>query len=272
MTDLGIDKRAGTNGVMADGKSTPQSGWKKFLPLIVLAGLAAVVLINGWHRQLTLENIVGVRDRFQGFIQQNFVLAILGYIATYATAVGLSVPGASLLTLAGGLMFGLAFGGLAAVTGATVGATIIFLVARTAFGETLAAKGGAAVETLRQGFKDDALSYLLFLRLVPAFPFFLVNIVPALAGVPLKTFVIGTFFGIIPGTFAFASIGNGLDSVVMAAKADQAKCIAANGAQACPLSLSPGQLVTKELLIAFTLLGLVALIPVALKKWKRRHG
>jgi uncharacterized membrane protein YdjX (TVP38/TMEM64 family) len=252
-------------------KSQP-SALRRFAPLVVLVAIAAVILANGWHKHLTLDNVVSLRDRFQGVISGNFFAAILGYIALYAAIVSLSVPGASVMTLAGGLMFGLAFGGLAAVTAATIGATIIFLVARTAFGETLAAKGGAAVDTLRQGFKDNALSYLLFLRLVPAFPFFLVNLVPALAGVPLRTYVIGTFLGIIPGTFAFASIGSGLDSVVTAAKAEQAKCIAAKGASACPLQLGVGQLVTREMLIAFTLLGFVALIPVLAKKWNRRNG
>lgn len=245
---------------------------RRFAPLLLLALAALVILANGWHRALTIENVVGLRDRFQGFISQNFLTAILGYIAIYATAVGLSVPGASVLTLAGGLMFGLAFGGLAAVIGATLGATLVFLVARTAFGETLAAKGGAAVETLRAGFKDNALSYLLFLRLVPAFPFFLVNLVPALAGVPLRTYILGTFLGIIPGTFAFASIGSGLDSVVQAAKSEQALCLVAKAREACALTLSVGQLVTREMLIAFTLLGLIALIPVVAKKWNRRNG
>jgi uncharacterized membrane protein YdjX (TVP38/TMEM64 family) len=267
-----VDRQMGEADSVATGAAEVQGTLKRFLPLIVMAVAAAIVIGNGWHKHLTIENVVGLRDRFQGFVSQNFLVAILSYIAVYATAVGLSVPGASVLTLAGGLMFGLAFGGLAAVTGATIGATIIFLVARTAFGETLAAKGGAAVETLRAGFKDNALSYLLFLRLVPAFPFFLVNLVPALAGVPLKTYVIGTFFGIIPGTFAFASIGSGLDSIVSAAKSEQAACIASKGAAACPFKLSVGQLVTKEMLIAFTLLGLVALIPVVAKKWTRRNG
>ena len=112
---------------------------------------------------------------------------------------------------------------------ATIGATMVFLIARTALGETLSARAGPWLAKLSDGFKEDALSYLLFLRLVPAFPFWFVNIAPAVLGVPLKTYVIGTFFGIIPATFAFASAGAGLDSVVVAAKPEYAACVAEGG-------------------------------------------
>ncbi len=170
-----------------------------------------------------------LRDRFQGFIAANLVLSLLAYIAVYAAAVALSVPGALILTLSGGLMFGWLLGGMAAVVGASIGAILLFLIARTAFGETLRAKAGPAINGLVEGFQKDALNYLLFLRLVPAVPFFVVNIAAALLGVPLRTYVIGTFFGIMPATFAFASIGAGLDSVFAKAKAEQATCLLTKG-------------------------------------------
>ena len=164
------------------------------------------------------------------------VLSVLVYIAFYVCVVALSLPGAFILTATAGLLFGWLLGGLVAVVGATLGATVLFLVARSALGEGLTARAGPWLAKLRAGFKEDALSYLLFLRLVPAFPFWFVNIAPAILGVPLKTYVVATFFGIIPATFAFAAAGAGLDSVIMAAKAEYAECVALKVAEACKLS------------------------------------
>lgn len=255
---------------MAD--STDRPAWQRYAPLLAIAAGLGVILANGWHKQLTLENMFAFRDQFQTFIQGNLILAVLAYIATYAAAVALSVPGALIFTLSGGLIFGWLLGGFAAVAGASIGAILLFLIARTAFGETLRQKAGPAINGLVEGFKKDALNYLLFLRLVPAFPFFLVNIAAAVLNVPLRTYVIGTVFGIMPATFAFASIGAGLDSVFAKAKADQVACAALKGLAACPLELSTKSLVTKEILIALTLLSIVALIPIAYKKWSQRHG
>jgi uncharacterized membrane protein YdjX (TVP38/TMEM64 family) len=252
--------------------AVPTAAWKRYLPLAVLGLVMAIVLLNGWHRQLTLENVVAVRDRSQLFLQNHIIQSLLGFIAIYIAAVTLSLPGAGILTLTSGLLFGWFLGGLAAVTGASIGAIILFLiVSKTGFGDSLAAKAGPSVAKLQDGFRKDALSYLFFLRLVPAFPFFIVNIVAALIGMPLRTYVLGTVFGIMPASFAFASIGAGLDSVVVSAKAEHAACIAAKGAAQCKLSINAGNLVTKELLIAFALLGIVALIPVAYKKWSKSN-
>ena len=214
---------------------------------------------------------MAVRDAFQAFLTQNRLLAILAYILAYAVAVSLSLPGGLILTLSGGLMFGWLVGGLAAVVGATIGAVVVFFLAQSAFGETLAAKAGPAVQKLRAGFQEDALSYLLFLRLVPGFPFFLVNLVPGLLGVPFRTYLIGTFFGIIPATMAFASVGAGFDSVLAEAKTMYDACVAANGAGACELTINAGSLITREIKIAFALLGVMALIPVVIKKWSARR-
>jgi uncharacterized membrane protein YdjX (TVP38/TMEM64 family) len=244
---------------------------RRFLPLLVLVSVMALVFAMGWHRHLTLDGIAANRDALQGMIAGNYAVAVLGYIGLYAAAVALSLPGASALTLSGGLLFGWFFGGLWAIVGATIGATAIFLIARTALGESLRAKAGPWVAKLQAGFNEDAASYMLFLRLVPAFPFFVVNLVPALLGVPLATYVATTFVGIIPGTFAFASIGAGLDSVIGHAKAEYTACIAAKGSAACKLAINPGSLVTRELLFAFAALGVVALIPVLMKKWRQRR-
>jgi uncharacterized membrane protein YdjX (TVP38/TMEM64 family) len=244
--------------------------WLRFVPLAVLAVAIAGMFATGLHKHLTLENVVSVRDRFQSFIVEHKALAVLAYIATYTVAVAISVPGSALLTLTGGLMFGWLLGGVSAAIAASIGAILVFLIARSAFGEGLAAKAGPIVAQCREGFKANAMNYLLFLRLVPAFPFFLVNLAAAVLGVPLRTYVIGTLIGILPATFAIASVGAGLDSVVVAAKADYAACIAAKGANTCHLTINAGSLLTTELKIAFVLLGVVALLPVAYRKWGER--
>jgi uncharacterized membrane protein YdjX (TVP38/TMEM64 family) len=249
---------------------------RRHLPLILLAAAMGVVWATGWHRHLTLEGIAANRDALQAAIGQNRLLAALAYIGLYAAVVALSLPGASIMTLSGGLLFGWLFGGIAAIIGATIGATAIFLIAKTAFGEALRAKAGPWVARLQDGFNDNAMSYLLFLRLVPAFPFFVVNLVPALLGVPLLTYVIATFVGIIPGTMAFASVGAGLDSVITAAKSEYTACLAAKAVAAgtgpCKLSINAGSLITKDLLLAFAALGVCALIPVGLKAWSRARA
>ncbi len=129
---------------------------------------------------------------------------MLAFVALYAAVVALSLPGGAVLTMAGGFLFGWLLGGLASIVGATIGASIVFLIARSALGEFLAARAGPWLSRFRQGFQDDAFSYLLFLRLVPIFPFWLVNLAPALLGVGFVTYVATTFLGIIPGTFAYS--------------------------------------------------------------------
>jgi uncharacterized membrane protein YdjX (TVP38/TMEM64 family) len=238
------------------------------LPALVIA-VMALVLMQGWHRHVTLETVVAQRDRFHVLLAANVGLSVITYIAIYALLVALSLPCGVIMSVAGGLLFGWLLGGLAAMAGATLGATLVFLIARTAVGDTLSQRAGPWLAKLSEGFQKDAFNYLLFLRLVPAFPFWFVNIAPAVLGVPLKTFVLGTVIGIVPATFAFASAGAGLDSVIMAAKNAQAACVAAKGAEACPFELHVNSLLTRELILALVLVGLVALMPVGLKKWKR---
>jgi uncharacterized membrane protein YdjX (TVP38/TMEM64 family) len=271
-------------------------GWagslKRFAPLAVVAAAMLLVFSMGWHHAITLENIVAQRDRFHHVLAKHSILPVLVYVLIYIAAAALSLPGSLILTLTGGLLFGWLVGGVAAVVAATVGATLVFLIARMAIADAnlahLAAKFAwlpsvaghleqlhkldALLEQMRAGFKKDAMSYLLFLRLVPAFPFWVVNLVAAILGVPLKTYVVGTFFGIIPATFAFASLGAGLDSVVAAAKAEHAACVAAQGPHACKLAINASSLVTQELILAFVLLGFAALIPVAYKRWRNTHA
>lgn len=248
-------------------------GWvKRLLPLAVLAGVAALVFSQGWHQYLTIERLADNRDALKAYIEAHFLLALLAFMGIYVVVVALSLPGGVFLTLAGGFLFGWVAGGLATVLAATLGATVIFLIAKTSLGEPMAARAGPWLGKLRAGFQESALNYLLFLRLVPLFPFWLVNLAPGLLGVPLGTYVLGTFFGIIPGTLAFAYVGVGLDSVIDAQRASYDACLAERAAGAgktCVFSFDPGALVTPELLIAFGALGVVALIPVLLKKFRK---
>jgi uncharacterized membrane protein YdjX (TVP38/TMEM64 family) len=245
---------------------------RRYGPVLVIAGAMVVVFVMGWHREVTLDNIVLARNRFQHVLAAHKGLALLIYCVSYICMTALSLPGGLVLTVAGGLLFGCWLGGVAAVISATAGATLLFLVARGALGETFVARAGPWLAKLRDGFRADAMSYLLFLRLVPAFPFWLVNIAAAILGVPLKTYVIATFLGIIPATFAFAAAGAGLESVIAAALAEHAQCVARKGADACTLGIHARSLVTKELVLALVLLGIVALIPVALRKWRNTHA
>lgn len=245
---------------------------KRYGPLLALAAVMILVFGMGWHREVALDNIVLLRNRFHHFLAAHQGLSLLVYCLGYICATALSLPGAFVLTISGGLLFGCLLGGTAAVISATTGATILFLAARGVLGETFTARAGPWLAKLREGFRADALSYLLFLRLVPAFPFWLVNIAAAILGVPLKTYVVATFLGIIPATFAFAAAGAGLDSVIAAALAEHAECVAQNGSDACKLGIHARSLVTKELVLALVLLGLVALIPVAFRKWRNTHA
>jgi uncharacterized membrane protein YdjX (TVP38/TMEM64 family) len=142
------------------------------------------------------------------------VLAVFTFIVIYTAVTALSIPGAVWITLAGGFIFGFWQGVIYVVFAATCGAVLIFLAARYAFADYFHAKAGPAIIRMEDGFRKNALSYLLFLRLVPVFPFWLVNLVPALLGVQLRTYIIGTFFGIIPGSLVFTWVGSGLGAVL----------------------------------------------------------
>ena len=255
-----------------DRVDATKSWLKRLWPLIALLAAMALVLAMGWHRYLTIETLAENREALRAFIGTNMLLSLAIFVAIYAAAIALSLPGGAVLTIAGGFLFGWLLGGAASIVGATIGASIVFLIARSALGDLLAARAGPWLSRFRQGFQEDAFSYLLFLRLVPIFPFWLVNLAPGLLGVSFGTYVATTILGIIPGTFAFALAGNGLDSVIEAQQAAHQSCLAKmgpEGQESCSYALDPGALLTPELIAGLVALGLVALIPVAVK-WFRR--
>ncbi len=226
---------------------------KKLLPLVVLAAGAVAFFALGLDRYVTFESLRENREGLKLFVELNGLVAVVLYIAIYATAVAFSLPGGAIMTLAGGFLFGAAFGTIYVVIAATVGAAALFLIARSTLGSLLRAKAGPFVRKLEDGFKDNALSYLLVLRLVPAFPFWVVNLVPALLGVKLSTYIIGTAIGIIPGSFVFATFGAGLGAIFD------------SGAE-----VSLKAVLTPEIIAGLVGLALLALIPVVIKKLRGR--
>lgn len=196
----------------AEGNGAPFSPWRLLPVAVIVAGLAAFWALGGGD-YLSFEALKMHREDLLAWRDQHLVLAAAAFTLAYALAASFSLPGAVWLTLAGGFLFGTWQAALYVVVGATAGATAVFLAARYALGDYLRAKAGPAIRKMEDGFRDNALSYMLFLRLVPLFPFWLVNLVPAFLGVPLRTYVLGTFLGIIPGTVVYCLAGNGLGAV-----------------------------------------------------------
>jgi len=247
----------------------PRGLGRRLLPLaaIILFAAAGYFAIRGGT--ISLESLVRYRSMIDGFVADHRLLSVLAYIGLYVVAVALSLPSAAFLTVVGGFLFGIAVGASAAVIGATIGATLIFLVARSALGEPLRRFAGPRANQLAEKFRTDAFSYLLFLRVVPAFPFFLVNLVAAFAGVRVETFIAATALGVIPGAVAYALAGIGLDSVILEQKNSYHQCVAAQGSD-CHLVFDPMGVLTPQMITALIAIGLLALVPVVLKYWRAR--
>jgi len=242
---------------------------RRMLPLIVIAVIAVAIVAMGWHRQLSFETLARHHAALRHFIAAHEVAALLAYVALYIAVVALSLPVGVYLTLTGGILFGALVGGAAAVVGATLGAIGIFLIAQSALGAQVARRAGPLAERLAENFRADAFSYLLFLRLVPIFPFWVVNLVAALTGMRLKTFAAATALGVIPATFAFAFVGAGLASVLTAQETAYHACLAA-GRSDCRLAFQMKAALTPELFAALVALGVLALIPPLVRRLRAR--
>ncbi len=248
-----------SEGMIAGPMSRPESseGRTKTFKLRHAAPLAVIAAALIAFFAFGLDDYVGFaalrehRQSLIGFVAANGVWAAVLFISLYAVATTVSLPGGAILTIAGGFLFGLLSGTIYVIVGATLGATGLFLAARTALGDPLRARAGPSLQRMEQGFGENALSYLLFLRLIPVFPFWLVNLVPAFLGVPLRTYVIGTAIGIIPGCFVYASVGNGLGAVFDAGETPDL-----------------GIIFRPEIIIPIVGLAVLALIPIAYKRFK----
>ncbi len=239
---------------MTDGEPRPAK-WRiaawRFLPLVVLAAGAVFFFTLGLDDYLSFEALKNNRQRLLALIADDAVLAALLFMAVYAAGIVFLPPSGTVMTLAGGFVFGAAAATLYVVVAATIGATALFLAARLSLGEMLRQRAGPAVRKMEAGFHKNEMSYMLVMRLVPLFPFWLVNLAPAFLDVRLRTFVIGTFFGIIPGTAVYAYVGSGLGSIFETSD-----------------SFSISAVMTPEIVAGLTALALLALVPVAYKKIK----
>jgi uncharacterized membrane protein YdjX (TVP38/TMEM64 family) len=215
---------------------------------IAIAGVIAVAIGAFFYfdlgRFLSLTALKDNRDRLLSFTEGNYLSAALLFILVYITVTGLSLPGAVILTLAGGFLFGSVFGTLFVNLGATSGATLAFLAARYMLRDWVEQKFGKWLEPLQQGFAKNAFSYLITLRLIPLFPFFVVNLVSGLTRMNVRSYMAATALGIIPGSFVYAYAGRQLGTIN-----------------------SVKEIASSNVITAFVLLGLLALIPIVYKKF-----
>lgn len=226
--------------------------WAKLIPLLILLlGLGAFFYFR-LYQYINLQTLKIHRELLLQWVALYPLIVAGSFMLIYTTAVAISMPNAVFLTILGGFLFGPFWGTLYVVVSATLGAAIIFIAAKTALHDWLYAKAGKWIRRISNSFKQDAVSYMLFLRLVPLFPFWLVNIVPAFLGVRLRTFFWTTFIGIIPGTFVYILLGHGLGTII-----DQGK------------ALNLAIIFRIEILAPFIGLGILALIPIIYKKISR---
>jgi len=219
----------------------------KLALLVLFVGVIVEFFALGGQNYLTLDTVKANRDALLAFTGQHFAASLVIAFLIYAGATAFSLPGGLLLSLTMGFIFGRWVGTALVVVSATVGATLVFLAARYIFADAARRRLGALGKKINAGFTENAFNYMLFLRLVPVFPFFLVNLAPAFTSIPLRTYVLATLIGIVPGTFVFVNLGQTLGRID---------------------SLSG--LVSVETLGAFALLGVFALVPVLLKHLKAR--
>jgi uncharacterized membrane protein YdjX (TVP38/TMEM64 family) len=237
---------------MADRTPRSQS-FRGLIPLVLLFAAAGMFLLAGGRHYLTFVSLTQNRDFLNDLVARGGALSAIGFILLYAGLTALSVPGAMLMTLASGFLFGPWLGALYALIGATAGASAVFLAARAGLA-SLADRAGARVQRLKAGFREDALSYLLVLRLVPVFPFWLVNLVAGASGISLFVYVTATFLGMIPGALVYAGIGNGVGDLIAAGRHPD-----------------PYTIFRPNILLPLIGLAVLALLPVFHKRWSGRR-
>ena len=246
----------------------------KLAVLVVVGALASIAAVAWFFsgKVLSLDALIARRADIVGFVMLNPVSAPLLYIVAYALVAALSIPGATLMTVAGGFLFGGPFGGALAAFAATIGATCLFISMRAALGPAAAERFGPRLQSASRALGSAEASYLLFARLAPVLPFWLVNIAAALSPAHLTTFVWTTLVGIIPVTFFVAVAGSRIDAVFSAEITRFENCVA-SGSVACHLSLSPSTFMSTNFLLGACALAGAALAPVAVKYARRkRHG
>lgn len=219
---------------------------------MIVAGLATVWWL-GLHQYISFETLQRHHEQLNAWVASNVPWAALVYAVLYVLLVALSLPGGALMTIAGGYLFGIVFGTLLAAASASIGATIIFIAARNASREFIRKRAGKTIRRIESGFRENMVSYMIFLRLVPVFPFFAINLAMAFLGVPLRLYVLTTFFGILPGSAVYASVGNGMGALLdIGRKPDT------------------GIIFEPEILLPIIALALLSLGPVFYRKYRQR--
>lgn len=183
---------------------------KRLLPLLAILLLLFLFFYFQLGHYLSFDSLREHRALLISWTKAHYLSAVLAFMGIYITAVAISIPGALFLTLTGGFLFGIVWGALYVIISATIGATLLFLAVHSALGEWLSKKTTGWITKMKEGFRKNAFSYLIILRLIPVFPFWAVNIVSGLLKVRPKTFILATFIGIIPGAFIYAMVGNSL--------------------------------------------------------------
>jgi len=222
---------------------------KKLILAAIVAVLITLFFVFDLGRFLTLASLKANRDALTAIYQKNRFVMAGAFISIYIIQAVLFLPGAGILSLAAGAVFGAVIGTLYVNIGATVGATLAFLVARYLFHDVIQNKFGARLEKMNTELEARGFNYLLFMRLVPVFPFFLINLGAGLTRMPLRTFFFGTMIGMIPASFVFCNAGASLASIT-----------------------SMSEVASPRVLGSFALLGLFALVPVLYQKFKRKQG
>ena len=234
--------------------------WIKLWPIyIILAGLALAVS-QGWHTQLSPSALGENAVYLNNLVQENFLLVLLAFIVIYILATAFMVP-ASALTIGGGFLFGVYVGAPATVIGATIGACVLFVAAKSSIGEALKSIAGPFVGKMEAGFNESPLSYLFTLRLIPLFPFAVVNIAPAILGAKFRDYFISTALGIVPGTVAYTLIGAGLQKTLLEAAESGETVDVGSLVGSAAANFAP----------AFFALAFVALIPAIYKKFFKKN-
>tara|TARA_R110002051_G_scaffold36358_2_gene79103 strand:+ start:11007 stop:11771 length:765 start_codon:yes stop_codon:yes gene_type:complete len=250
-----IDEQTERNGQGTGGSVRKQM--TRFAPVgVVLLGLALGYAF-GLQDYLSLGFLSEQRQALRSYVDAHSLWSAVLFVSVYIVAVAFSFPAASILTIFGGFLFGWLLGGALVAVAATIGASILFLATRSAFGSFLRHRVDGVVKTLAEGFRENAFGYLFVIRLAPVFPFFVVNIAAALFDISLGRFVAATFLGILPGTFAYAYLGQGVDSVLVAA-------------QQAGREAEISDLVTGEITLAFLALAAIALTPTIVRQLRRR--
>lgn len=227
---------------------------RRFGPVAGLVALFVWAVASGMAEHISLEELRIRAQGLQAFAGEHPVLSVATYIALYVATVSISLPGALILSLSGGFLFGPWGGGAAAVTGATGGSTVVFLVCRTAFGDFLRRWPTRLLLAIEAGFRKDAFSYLLTLRLIPAFPLLLVNVGAGLVGIPVRTFLLASFLGMVPSSFVYAGIGAGLGHVF---------------ARGGPVSVE--SLLSPRIYLPIIGMGMLAFLPPLWRHWRHRR-